>query len=298
MRRFAADVAALPDDARDRIVAYGAMSAGPVDPELIATLGGAGIPFLAGTDQALGAIARVAAANERLRSRVPGATRRPPRAGAWPDDPRELTPSQMWRLLRAAGIPVAELEIVTGVEQATAAAERIGYPVAVKAASFAVAHKSDAGAVRLGLGSAAAVGKAYRAVAAAVPGEVIVQAMAADGAELLVGILRDPEAGPAVVVGAGGLLVDLLEDAAVAIPPIDRDEAEEMLRALRGHRLLTGMRGSPPRDVAAAVDVLVAAGDVAASMPEWVRAVDLNPVIVHESGATCVDVWVETDREE
>jgi len=304
MRNFAKNIAELSDDKRKRVVGYGSMSVGPMDDVLMATLRDAGVPFLAGSDLAMSAIAKVAA-NNRARSAGPISSEmsEPPNSlNAWPEEIDEIDIIQMWDLMRSAGLPVTPQEVVADEASAVAAAVGLGYPVVIKAASFEIAHKSDIGAVAVGLESEDDVRIAYRSVSKAieaidppVSSDILVQRMAPGGTELIVGILRDPALGPALVVGSGGVMVDLLEDSAVGIPPINRRTARRMLESLRGYKILTGLRGAGPADIDAAIDVLVSAGRLASTLPEWASAVDLNPVIVHpeSGGATCVDVWVE-----
>lgn len=301
MREFAKNIASLPAEVRSRVVGYSSMAGGPVDSELMQTLLDAEVPLLLGSEYAMKAIARVADRNETPaengRSSQPGA------AAAWPSV-ENLGVQEMWSLLGAYGVPVVDLKVARSRDEAVEIAAEIGYPVALKIASFAVAHKSDLGGVELNVGSADETAEAYdniHAVASSVledseAAEVIVQAMAPPGHELLVGIIRDEAMGPAVVVGTGGVYVEFLDDGRVGIPPFDVSQAHAMLREMRGFPLLTGVRGNIGSDLEAVAKLLANVSRMAVDLPDSVRAVDLNPVIVHPEGlgASCVDVWIET----
>jgi hypothetical protein len=175
---------------------------------------------------------------------------------------------------------------------AVEAADAIGYPVAVKTAAPDVSHKSDVGGVRLGLADADAVAAAHADLAARLGPEVVVAAMAPGGVEMALGIVRDAQFGPLVMVAAGGVLVELLHDRRLAFPPLDGPAARRMIDGLRARPLLDGLRGAPPLDVdalAAAVERLsVLAGDLG----DLLVALDVNPVIVSAEGCMAVDALV------
>lgn len=305
MRKFAKDIAAMDDDLRARVVAYTATSGGELDSQLIETLTEAGVPLVLGSATAMNVIAKVAARNEAR------AAREADEAGvdaatdvAWPETAEDLDVENAWSLLKGYGLPVVELRRACTAAEAVAAADEIGYPVALKIATFEVSHKSDIGGVELALAGPDDVAAAYERIVKSVTphiGEddargVVVQAMAGEGIELLAGVVRDAALGPAVVVASGGLLVEVLDDAAVALPPVSHGEARRLLEGLRGSAVMRGVRGGKAADVDAAAAAIVALGRLAADLPAYVQAVDLNPVIVHRegSGASCVDVWVET----
>ena len=211
--------------------------------------------------------------------------------------------AEAMRLLSEFGIPLADTVAAATREAAVAAAERIGYPVVLKIDSAEVAHKSDVGGVRLGCADAAGVRQAFdemlaevgrRAPAARIDG-VIVQPMVAGGTEMIVGVKSDPVVGPAVICGFGGILVEVMRDVAVRVPPFDAREAGAMLAELRGAALLRGVRGRPAADVAAVEDVLVKVAALAETYRESLRALDLNPLVVREAGkgAVVVDWLIE-----
>jgi len=198
----------------------------------------------------------------------------------------------------AAGADTAAVAVAAAVAAAAAdtaaavaAASRIGYPVAVKAQSAALAHKTEAGAVLLGLGDDAAVAAAVVRItanlAAAAPGLELdgwlVERMCPAGAEMIAGVLRDPELGPAVVVGFGGVYAEILRDTICLPAPLTADEARQGIGCLRGEALLRGARGQPPADVDAFADLVAALGDLAVAHPE-IAELDLNPVLLGRPG--------------
>jgi acetyl coenzyme A synthetase (ADP forming)-like protein len=204
-----------------------------------------------------------------------------------------LAPADADGLLRAFGIPLARTVQVTTPEEAAAAAAELGGPVALKGVTPGLAHKTEAGAVRLALEGDAvrwAAEEMVREVGAAghrIEG-YLVQTMAPEGAELLIGVVGDPAFGPLVAVGAGGTSAELIRDIQVRLAPLGRREAAEMLRALRTFPLLDGYRGRPRADVAALEDVVLRMSALAAAHPE-IAELDCNPVIAGPSGALAVD---------
>ena len=227
------------------------------------------VPFLQEYERSLRAIAALL----RRRARTPR-TRREVRRHAIANDARDV--------LKDFGIPFARTESVSSADGAVRAAERLGYPVVVKAWT---AHKSDLGAIRLGLLDPGGVRAAFADVAARAPGaDVVVQPMERGVAEILVGIVRDEQLGPVLVCGIGGVFVEALGDVALRIPPIDRDDALEMIDELRGRALLYGARGRPRADIDALADVLVRVGDLGVAGAEEIDELDLNPVLVRAQG--------------
>jgi acyl-CoA synthetase (NDP forming) len=181
-------------------------------------------------------------------------------------------------------------------DDASEAAMRIasgtGGPVALKVQSPDIAHKTEAGAVLLGLSDDAAVRDGYRTVLtrakAAEPNAkidgVLVQAMAGRGQEMILGVTRDATFGPMLMVGLGGIHVEVLKDVAFAPVPLDTEDALALLGELKGAALLDGVRGSQPADKKALVELMVALSRFAADHAEQIAEIDLNPVIVHETG--------------
>lgn len=205
---------------------------------------------------------------------------------------RDLKP-----LLAGYGIPVVEEAAVANAAEAVAAARRFGRTVAIKADAPELLHKSDAGAVRLNVepGEVAGAYEAVVANAALAVGEAgvhgaLVQPMAPAGVEILAGLRFDPQFGPTVTVGLGGVASEALADVVTELAPIDDAIARQMLGRLRGARLLGQFRGTSPRDVASLAKLLVALGAFAIDAGAMLAELDLNPVIVLADGEGCVAV--------
>lgn len=194
-------------------------------------------------------------------------------------------------ILSGYGIPLLASRTADSAGAAVAAAAALGYPVALKAADPELVHKSDVGAVRLGLADADAVAGGYRAIADTLdqpaPG-VLVQSMATGTVELVAGIVHDPRFGSLVMAGLGGIHTDLLGDRAFRLVPMTDLDAGRMWRSLRAAPLLSGYRNSPPADTGAVEDLLLRLGRLAEELPE-VAELDLNPVLVGPGGAVAVD---------
>jgi succinyl-CoA synthetase beta subunit len=188
----------------------------------------------------------------------------------------------------------------TSPAQAARLATGLGLPVAMKLASPDFPHRSDAGLVRLGVRSAAEARRAYqelteaarRAGAGARVEGVEVQEQVEAVAEMIVGITRDPVFGPAVLLGSGGVFAEIVADFAVRPLPLDRADAEDMLRSLKGASLLAGARGRPKGDVKALLDVVMAVARMAGACGDRLEELDLNPVVVRSKGAVSVDSLV------
>jgi acyl-CoA synthetase (NDP forming) len=205
------------------------------------------------------------------------------------------------RVLASAGIRVPEGELVRTVEEATAVAGRIGYPVVLKAQSAALSHKTEAGGVALNLADPAALRAAWaamierlgRSAPDVVLDGVLVERMAQKGIELMVGARRDPDWGTVLLLGLGGIWVEALGDVKLVPGDADEDEIIEALGALRAAKLLQGVRGAPAADVTAVARVATAVGRLMQSVPE-IMEVDLNPLLAHArgQGATALDALI------
>jgi acyl-CoA synthetase (NDP forming) len=300
------------------------LTSGDPTPEVLHLLDEAGgVPVLRGAVAGFGAIPRLAWWERRQAARRASGPVRPIWADlagevpAWGYDvearsaaeprpgraPVVIPERESLELLRAEGVPVVASVAVEGrdaramVERAAAAAQSLGWPVAVKLDAPGLAHKSDAGAVVLGVGNRRELEAALRRVLAAgrehEPDGVLIQPMADPGVELIVGARRDPQFGPLVLVGIGGVLADVLDDVAVRIAPIDVGHARQMLDELRGARLLDGVRGRRGVNRTAVAEIIVALGRALEAHPAW-REVDLNPVIAGVD-AVAVDALIVTD---
>lgn len=193
-------------------------------------------------------------------------------------------------LCQAYGIPSAPWQVASDPNEAVHAAQRLGYPVALKALSPDVIHKSDVGGVILGLADASSVRREAEAMLArfALPVTLMVQRMAGDGVEVILGGKRDPTFGPVVMYGLGGVLVEVLEDVAFRVAPLSRADAEEMIEEVRGKRLLDGVRGRPAVDRAALIHALLSLSRMLVENP-CISQVDINPLMVSREGAFAVD---------
>jgi acyl-CoA synthetase (NDP forming) len=212
---------------------------------------------------------------------------------------RHLLEPEAEELFADHGLAVPAFRLAANEADAVAAARRFGFPVVLKVVSRDILHKSDAGGVKVGLADEGAVSAAYREMMASVAGNVagariegvLVAASAPAGLECIVGMTRDPQFGPALMFGVGGVFVELLKDVSFRVLPITRADAEEMVREIRLSPLLAGFRGSGPRDVAAVVDFLVKTAELVERNPE-IREIDVNPLRVYEHGVLALDVRV------
>jgi acyl-CoA synthetase (NDP forming) len=195
-------------------------------------------------------------------------------------------------LLSEWGVPAVGHRTAASAAEAAEVAEALGYPVAVKTAASGISHKSDVGGVRLGLTDARAVVEAYESMAALLGPEVIVAAMAPAGVEIALGIVRDPQFGPLVLVGAGGLLVEVLKDRRLGMPPLDEARARRLVDGLNVRPLLDGVRGRPAADVDALVRAIVGLSWLAHDLGDEIEALDANPLICGPDGCVAVDALV------
>jgi acyl-CoA synthetase (NDP forming) len=205
-----------------------------------------------------------------------------------------LSGADLFALLRDYGIPAVRARPAGTTESALAAARAIGYPVAVKTDMPGIDHKSDVGGVRLGIATPAGLAAAYVDLAARLGPRVTVSEMAGPGTELIIGMARDPALGPLIVVGAGGVLAEYRSERAVALPPLTRPVAGEMLAGQHVSGVLGGLRGQPASDVDAVVSAIVSFSSLVAELGEHLAAFDLNPLICSPSGVLAVDALAVT----
>jgi acyl-CoA synthetase (NDP forming) len=211
-----------------------------------------------------------------------------------------LSESTSKKILASYGIPLPAEELARDPDQAAAAAERLGGAVAVKIVSSDIPHKSDIGGVRLGLSTAEEVRiAAVEIFAAAVRHApdasidgVSVQQMASPGVEIVLGVKNDPQFGPLIAVGIGGVLVELLRDNAVRLAPVSENKAHAMVRSLKGYPLLCGFRGRSAVDVDALVDTICRVSELAHDLSDVIDEIDVNPVIVGDEGVMAADALV------
>lgn len=202
-------------------------------------------------------------------------------------------------ILRAYGIRMPASKLAPTAEEAVAYADEIGYPVVMKIASPDILHKTDVGGIKVGLQNATDVRDAfdllvYRATRFMPDAKVwgcLVQEMVSGAREIIVGMNRDPQFGPLLMFGLGGIYVEVLKDVAFRVAPISREEAHELVREIRSYNLLRGVRGEKPADVDALVDVLLRISQLVTDFPNIVE-MDINPLMVLEAerGALAVDM--------
>jgi acetate---CoA ligase (ADP-forming) len=207
------------------------------------------------------------------------------------------------RLLQAYSIPLAPGAMAQSASDAVAAAERLGYPCVLKVASIDIPHKTEFGALRLGLGTSDAVRTAYEEMLdgvrtkkpnANIEGILVQKQM--KGIECLLGISRDDQLGPTLVVGLGGVFVEILADVAIRIPPISSAEARRAIENLKGAKIFSGVRGAPPADLDAFADIAARLSWLAYDLRDYINEMDLNPVVVlpERQGAVAVDTLLVT----
>jgi acyl-CoA synthetase (NDP forming) len=198
-------------------------------------------------------------------------------------------------LLREYGIDVAEYAVVKTAEEALRKAQEIGYPVALKIASPSILHKTDEEGVVLNIKNSRVLGKIIIKMNA---DAYLLQEMIPGGIEVIVGGRRDREFGPVILIGLGGIFVEVYKDTALRVAPIDETMAEELIGEIKGSALLKGFRGSKPADFQVLVKTLVNISNLLMDHPE-ITNLDINPLIVLEKGKGCVavDVKVQIDGE-
>jgi acyl-CoA synthetase (NDP forming)/RimJ/RimL family protein N-acetyltransferase len=200
-----------------------------------------------------------------------------------------LETDEAFQLLAAYGVPVCAYRVATDLESAVAAGAELGYPLAVKVAK-AGAHKTEMGGVRLGIADEVALRAAATDLLAA-GGAVLLQPMISHGTELIVGAVHDPQCGPLVMLGAGGVLTDILGDRAFGLAPLTDTDAAELIARLRAAPLLDGFRGAPVIDRSQVRDVLVRIGTLVDDLPE-IAELDINPFIARADGLMAVDARI------
>jgi acyl-CoA synthetase (NDP forming) len=199
-------------------------------------------------------------------------------------------------LLAGYDIPTVDALPARSLDEAKLAAEKIGYPVAMKTAMPEIAHKSDVGGVRLNVADPEELRETYGELSERLGPIVTVAAMAPPGVEVALGIVRDATFGPLVVVAAGGVLVELLHDRRLALPPLDEDAARRLIDGLAIRPLLDGARGAPPSDVDALARAVSRLSVLAVELGDVIAELDVNPMIVSPHGAVAVDVLVVPAR--
>ena len=199
-------------------------------------------------------------------------------------------------LLGEYGVSLPDAALATTRSEAVEAAERLGYPLAMKIVSPDIIHKSDAGGIKLNLSNAeevkAASDEIMRNALNVTTREnivgVLLSPMVPPGQECIIGMIRDAQFGPVIMFGLGGIFVEVLKDVSFRVAPLADEDIDEMIEEIKGYKILTGVRGEPPKDVEAIKRVLAKLSEIVIDNPD-IREIDLNPVIVHEKGLSIVD---------
>lgn len=215
-----------------------------------------------------------------------------------------LTEIESKALLAEAGIPATQTRLARTKKEAVSLAKELGFPVALKIHSPDILHKSDVGGVKLGLANATQVGRAYAEIMASVKAKqpqaslegVTVQPMARPGAEVIIGMSKDPQFGPVLMFGLGGVFVEILKDVSFRIVPITRRDAQEMIREIKGYPILQGYRGQEPADISYLEEMLLKLSAFVERNPE-IKEIDLNPIFAYSDGAVAVDARIILESE-
>lgn len=281
------------------------------EPTVKELLTAGGVPYLQGTRETLRAIQALigyARYRRNLWKHEGRGCPSPPNLSEWRRTLQSaggtLSEVEGRRLLAAYGIPGPKEALARTVDEAAEAAESLGYPVVLKILAPGIQHKTEIGGVRVGLANREAVVRAFGEVMEAARCQdprtqlegVVVQEMILDAvAEVILGVLKDPDFGPAVVFGSGGILVELLQDSSLRLPPLSKREALDMINETRGAQLLYGFRGQQPADVESLVDALVRLSQLAVDLGDLIVALDINPLMVlpRGQGIFAVDAMVE-----
>ncbi|MCX8188171.1 MAG: acetate--CoA ligase family protein [Nitrososphaeria archaeon] len=210
-----------------------------------------------------------------------------------------LLEPEAYNLLSAYNIHVCKHKMVSSLEDALKAAREIGYPVVLKIVSPDIVHKSDVGGVKINILNDSHLRESYETLMndvkrnapnARILGVLVVE-MAPKSVEVVVGMLRDPTFGPTVMFGLGGIFVELMKDVVFRIAPVTKEEALEMIKKIKGYPLLSGFRGSKPLDINSIAELISTVSRIGVEIPE-IDQMDLNPIIVYETGFLIVDARV------
>ena len=210
-----------------------------------------------------------------------------------------LTECEAKDVLRQAGVPVVETELAGSKPEAVAISSKMGFPVVLKIASTDITHKSDSGGVKVGLHTVAEVESAYDDIMSSVKRKnpkaeiqgVSVQNMAKQGVEVIIGMSRDPQFGPVIMFGLGGVMVEILKDVSFRLIPLTEKDAHAMIKEIKGYPLLEGYRGQEPCDIRSLECLLLQVSDFVECNPD-VEELDLNPVFAYGDGVIAVDARI------
>jgi len=210
-----------------------------------------------------------------------------------------LTEFESKRLLKQVGIPVVETKLAKTQKEAVSLSQKMGFPVALKITSPDVIHKSDSGGVRLSINNVNGVKKAYdeilKKISKQYPDALIhgvsVQKMVRPGTEVIIGTSKDPQFGPVMMFGLGGIFVEVLKDVSFRIIPVDRRDAQAMIQEIKGYPLLEGVRGREPSDIPALEEMILKISNFVEAYPE-IKELELNPIFAYKDCAVAVDARI------
>ena len=215
------------------------------------------------------------------------------------EERKSLLETEAKIVCREYGIPVTRFELTKTEAEAAKSANAIGYPIVLKIVSPDILHKSDVGGVEVGLKNEKEVRQGYRRILDNVKKNnseariigVLVQEMAPPSTEVIVGAVKDPQFGPAVMFGLGGIFVEVLKDVAFRVVPFTEDEAREMISEIKAYPILKGYRNTPAADIKAITNILLSVSRLITDYPA-IKEIDLNPVLVYHEGAKAVDARI------
>jgi acyl-CoA synthetase (NDP forming) len=215
-----------------------------------------------------------------------------------------LTEFESKRILKQAGISVVETKLAKTQKEAVLLSQKMGFPVALKIASPDVIHKTDSGGVKLSLNNMTEVRKAYdeilRKVGKQYPGAVVhgvsVQKMVRPGTEVIVGTSKDPQFGPVIMFGLGGIFVELLKDVSFRVIPVVRRDAQEMIDEIKGYPVLKGYRGKEPASIPALVEIILKVSKLIEENSR-IKELELNPIFAYRDKAVAVDARIILEKD-
>ena len=210
-----------------------------------------------------------------------------------------LTEFESKKILKQIGIPVVETKLAKTQKEAVSFSQKIGFPVALKIISPDVIHKTDSGGVKLGLKNVSEVREAYHEILEAVrkqyPDAIIhgvsVQKMVRPGTEVIVGTSKDPQFGPVIMFGLGGIFVEMLKDVSFRVVPVNRKDAQEMVKEIKGYPLLQGYRGKEPANITVLVEMILKISNLIHKNPQ-IKELELNPIFAYKDSALAVDARI------
>lgn len=220
-------------------------------------------------------------------------------AAARKEDRTSLTELESKQILKEVGINTTEIGLARSKEEAVAHSQELGFPVVLKIVSPDILHKTDVGGVKLSLNNEEDVGNAYDEIISAIKKHqpsakiqgVSVQPMARPATEVIIGMSKDPQFGPVLMFGLGGILVEILKDISFRIVPLTMRDANEMIREIKGYPVLEGYRGQEPANIAVLEQMLLKVSEFVESKPE-IKELDINPIFAYRDSALAIDARV------